>query len=72
MTRLNLPAARSARWPWLAGGAPLPQPVPGVPAPAPVPNPEVPPEVNDPPVPHEHEPVRDPLPVEREARSHLH
>lgn len=51
----------------LAGGAPVPQPVPGTPLPTPFPTPETPPEVNDPTVPHEHEPVRDPLPVERNA-----
>lgn len=54
------------------GGAPLPQPVPSTPAPPEVPPVETPPEVNDPPVPHEHEPVRDPLPMEREGRPVLH
>jgi hypothetical protein len=53
------------------GGAPLPQPVPSTPAPPEVPPVETPPEVNDPPVPHEHEPVRDPPPMEREGQ-HLH
>lgn len=77
MTPLHLPASAGLPTPWcglapcLAGGAPLPQPVPGSPPPAPAPSPETPPEVNDPPVPHEHEPVRDPMPMEREAR-HLH
>lgn len=73
MTPLHLPAALPARcWPHQAGGAPLPQPVPGTPSPEPFQTPETPPEVNDPPVPHEHEPVRDPVPVEREAHRHLH
>ena len=51
------------------GGAPLPQPVPATPAPPEVPPVETPPEVNDPPVPHEHEPVRDPPPMEREGQT---
>lgn len=53
--------------PCLFGGAPMPQPVPGSPPPPGPPPSETPPEINDPPVPHEHEPVRDPLPVPRDA-----
>ncbi|MFZ5550039.1 MAG: hypothetical protein ACOZJX_15200 [Pseudomonadota bacterium] len=77
MTLMPLSSSAGRQTPWvgrrpcLAGGAPLPQPVPGAPSPAPAPSPQTPPEVNDPPVPHEHEPVRDPIPMEREAR-HLH
>jgi hypothetical protein len=52
------------------GGAPMPQPVPSTPAPPPPV--ETPPEINDPPVPHEHEPVRDPLPVERNSNDIIH